>query len=287
MKLNKDTIYTLWSIAILILVLISIFALFFAACAKQETKTSFDVQPVGPSATIQEPREEDATQVPQQAEETSSEEPETVPTRLEETADAGRAYLDRITFLGDSTTYGIGYYYGQGYSELCPDTQIWTPASGTLTLSYHSIATIVYPETGEEISIVEAATRSQPDILLITLGVNGVSFMDEAWFISDYTTLVESIRQVSPDTKIILNSIYPVAASYKLQNEINNDKIRAANGWIERVAEETGCRYLNSYEAVVGPDGNLPESSHNGDGMHLTGEAFTKVMQFIRTHALE
>ena len=93
------------------------------------------------------------------------------------------------------------------------------------------------------------------------------------------------ILEVSPDTKIILNSIYPVADSYKYQKSINNEKIDAANGWIEALAEELGLRFLYSHEAVeVG--GKLPESSHNGDGLHLNGESFGKVMDYIRTHAL-
>ncbi|MCD7767801.1 MAG: SGNH/GDSL hydrolase family protein [Oscillospiraceae bacterium] len=114
--------------------------------------------------------------------------------------------------MGDSTTYGIGYYYEQGYTELCPSSQVWTPASGTLTLSQYNIATIVYPETGEELTITEAVTQAEPEYLYnITLGVNGVSFMDEEWFKRDYSALVESIRAASPDTEIVLNSIYPVA----------------------------------------------------------------------------
>ena len=206
--------------------------------------------------------------------------------RLGETPDAGRAYLDKIVFLGDSTTYGIGYYYEHGYKELCPASQVWTPKSGTLTLSYYNIATVVYPPTKEELSIEDAVKRAKPEIMVITLGVNGISFMDEEWFIRDYTALVKMIQAASPDTKIILNSIYPVAASYAHQKDINNTKINAANGWIERIAEDTGVRFLNSRECLVGADGYLPESSQNGDGLHLTGEAFTKVMQYIRTHAL-
>ena len=121
--------------------------------------------------------------------------------------------------------------------------------------------------------------------MCITLGVNGVSFMDEEWFIRDYTALVQSIQAASPDTKIILNSIYPVADSYKYKNEISNEKINAANGWIEQIAADTGCRFLNSREAIVGADGNLPETSQNGDGIHLTGETFQQVLAYLRTHA--
>ena len=205
--------------------------------------------------------------------------------RLGETPDAGREYLDKLIFLGDSTTYGIGYYYERGFSEdLVPPSQVWTPASGTLTLSYYATSTIVYPETGEEISIRDAVERAKPEYLVITLGVNGISFMDEAWFIRDYTGLVESVKAASPETRIILNSIYPVAASYPYQKDINNDKIRAANGWIEQIAVDTGARFLYSHESMVGADGNLPEESSNGDGLHLTGEAFKKVMYYIRTH---
>ena len=211
--------------------------------------------------------------------------PEPGAARLGETPDAGREYLDKLIFLGDSTTYGIVYQYEHGFSgELVPPDQVWTPASGTLTLAYYATATIVYPETGEEISIRDAVERAKPEYLVITLGVNGVSFMDEAWFVRDYTTLVESVKAASPETKIILNSIYPVAASYPYQKDINNDKIRAANGWIEQIAADTGARFLYSFDAVAGEDGDLPEDSTIGDGIHLSGEAFAKVMYYIRTH---
>ena len=291
MKQSNQFGYTVWAAGIILCLLASVFALFFASCAKQrpaeeETgKNGFTVEtepsaPGEPGGGTEEPG----------GGETGAAEGSPVPggtaaapVRLAETADAGHAYLDRFVFLGDSTTYGIGYYYDKGYTELCPPNQVWTPASGTLTLSNYKTATIVYPETGEEIPIEEAVTKAKPEYLMITLGVNGVSFMDEEWFIRDYTALVELVRQANPDTKIILNSIYPVAASYKYQNDINNEKIRAANGWIERIAEDTGVRFLNSFESVVGEDGYLPEESCT-DGIHLTGEAFGKVMQYIRTH---
>lgn len=209
---------------------------------------------------------------------------DSLPTRLAATEDAGRDYLDKLVFLGDSTTYGIGYYYRRGYTSLVPASQVWTPKSGTLTLSYYDTAKIVYPATGEELSIPEAAGRAKPAYLVITLGVNGVSFMDKDWFIRDYTALVRSIQAASPETRIILNSIYPVADSYEYIKSINNSKITTANGWVESIARDTGCRFLYSFESVA-EKGKLPESAHNGDGLHLSGESFGKVMEYIRKHA--
>ena len=204
--------------------------------------------------------------------------------RLGETEDAGREYLDRLIFLGDSTTYGIGYYYRHGYPDLCPPAQVWTPKSGTMNLSDYAKARIVYPETKEELLITEAVERSRPDILVITLGVNGIGYMDRDWFLRDYTALVKSIQAASPDTGIILNSIYPVADSWQYQSSINNDKIREANLWIEELAELLGARYLSSFDALE-VEGKLPENRQNGDGLHLTGEAFGLVMTYLRTHA--
>ena len=277
MKAPNQLRYTLWAAGIVLCLLVSLFSLIFASCAKQPTAEELAAGRA-PQQFVVETDAEAAGEEEQAAEAGQS------AARLAETPDAGHEYLDRFIFLGDSTTYGIGYYYTQGYTELCPPSQIWTPASGTLTLSYYNVATIVYPETSEELTIEEAVRRAQPEYLMITLGVNGVSFMDEEWFIRDYTALVELVRAASPNTRIILNSIYPVAASYRDFNDINNDKIRAANGWVERIAGDTGVRFLNSYECLVGEDGNLAEEDQNGDGIHLNGEAFTRVMQYIRTH---
>jgi hypothetical protein len=126
-------------------------------------------------------------------------------------------YLDRITFLGDSTTYGLkAYAMLSGGKET---QQVWTPASGTLTLSNQSWATIVYPPTGQEIPIREAVEDARPEILVITLGVNGVSFLTEEGFKSEYKALVTDVQSLSPETKIICNSIYPVESDIPVPGE--------------------------------------------------------------------
>jgi len=196
---------------------------------------------------------------------------------------SGEELIEKIVFLGDSTTYGLKHY------ELLPGgsqtTQVWTPSSGTLALFNQSIATIVYPETGEEISIVDAATAKKPEILLITLGINGIATMEQDYFISEYTNLVNKILDVSPDTKIVLNTMYPVASDYEHIREISNEKIVAGNLWIAQVAQDTGAVFLNTYEAIADADGTLPDEYQNGDGIHLNPEGFNVVLDYIKTHA--
>ena len=206
--------------------------------------------------------------------------PDTV---LAETADAGQAYIDKLVFLGDSTTYGLRAYKMLAGGK--DTTQVWTPKTGTLTLSQASFATIVYPETDEELTIADAVAKKKPEYLVITLGVNGVAFMKEDYFKSEYKKIIDSVQTASPDTKIICQSIFPVAKTYARLESINNELIDAANKWICEIAAECGVKYLDTNSALRDADGWLPEDYHNGDGMHLQTNSFTIELNNIRTHA--
>ncbi len=206
--------------------------------------------------------------------------PDTV---LASTEDAGGQYIDKLVFLGDSTTYGLRAYKMLNGGK--QTNQVWTPASGTLTLTQVSFAKIVYPETNTEMTIKEAVTEKKPEYLVVTLGVNGVAIMDEEYFKSEYKKMLETIREASPDTKIICQSIFPVARSYGSLNDINNDKIMAANRWILEIADEVGVKFVDTYSALCDSEGWLPENYQNGDGMHLNEVSFKIELDNLRTHA--
>ena len=279
---KQEGVYAVWSASILICMALAAFVLGFTSCKKAEPRPSPSPEPVAQSETPESP-----SGTPESAPPADDRESETQPvsggaTLLGETADMGQEYVDRFVFLGDSTTYGLGYYGVVGKA------QVWTPASGTLTLDRWNTATIVY-EDGTELSIVDAVAKKQPEYLLITLGVNGISFMEEDYFIEVYTALVQSIVEAGPNTTVILNSIYPATARYVSQGTgINNEKITAANGWVERIAEAQGLRYLDSASVLKDEHGNLPDSLDNGgDGLHMNGEGYEKVIGHLRTHGYQ
>lgn len=232
--------------------------------------------------------DDDDTQTPDPVESATPPEVNTEPpvnnsepsTELGETADAGDDYISKMVFIGDSTTYGLMAY------DVLPESQVWTPSSGTLALFNQSIATIVYPETGAEIPITDAIGLAKPEYVVLTIGVNGVSMMDETSFKAEYVSLIERIQSVSPDTKIICNSIYPVEASYEAKdNGINNEVIDRANGWILEIAESTGTHFTNSASVLKGTDGKLVSEYGNGDGIHLCAAGFERVINYLKTHA--
>lgn len=293
MKRNaKNSMFFVWTIAIFICMIMVFCALIFSSCG-----TGADVPiTTDPPAESEQPADSgdetsDVTADPNAAVTdggegtTATDAPQTSSVVLGETEDAGQEYIDKLTFLGDSTTYGLKYY--EVLSGGKNTTQVWTPASGTLTLYNYATATIVFPEDGQEISIVDAVTRKQPEYLVITLGVNGVAEMDEDWFKQDYTALVQSIQAASPNTKIICNSIYPVENDYEYINSINNTNIPQANEWIKAVAEATGCKYADSASVLKAEDGSLREDYGNGDGIHLNADGFNAVLEYLRTHAYQ
>ena len=205
--------------------------------------------------------------------------PDYTPTRLEETADMGQEYLDSIIFLGDSTTYALLAYGVLSGGTRSP--QVWTPANRTFSLFNQNGITILYPETGLNIKLEEAVSLKKPEYMIITLGINGVSSMNEDYFKSEYTALINRIRTACPDTKIILNTIYPVARNYNL---ISNAKISKGNEWIYSLAEELDLRFLDTASVLKDEDGYLRSAYQNGDGLHLSVDALKIVLDYIRTH---
>ena len=294
MKRNaKNSMFFVWTLAIFACLLLVLFALIFSSCGQgagvpvttdppaQSEMPADDGKESPDSGTSAEPGSE--SEAPDEGEAATETPASSV--LLAETEDAGQEYIDKLTFLGDSTTYGLKFY--EVLTGGKNTTQVWTPANGTLTLYNYAKATIVFPEDGQEISIVDAVTRKQPEYLVITLGVNGVAEMDEDWFKQDYTALVQSVQAASPNTKIICNSIYPVENDYEFINSINNTNIPQANIWIQEVAEATGCKYTDSASVLKAEDGSLREDYGNGDGIHLNADGFNAVLNYLRTHAYQ
>jgi lysophospholipase L1-like esterase len=272
----RDGMYIFWSIAI-ILVLILVFAtLILSSCSKTGTEDT-RVPPTNAPVT-----EAPATAEPEQGEQ---EAPDAQGSAiLQPTEDAGQEYIDKIVFLGDSTTYGLKFY---GMLSGGKETnRVWTPQSGTLTLNFWKTTGIVYPETGTEIVMTEAVTLSKPEILCITLGVNGITMLDETAFKKTYADMVRALQEASPETKIIINSMYPVEAIYEAKNNgINNERISAANEWLKAVAAETGTKYAETNLGLMDENGKLKAEMGNGDGIHLGPDGFNKVLEYLRTHA--
>ncbi len=203
---------------------------------------------------------------------------------LPATADAGLTYQDSLTFVGDSLT---AHLINRGVLTGGTGTkQVWRAESNMINLNSEvTSAKIILPGTGELMTIAEAAGAAKPGILIITLGTDwGVSNLNETDFKACYTKLVKAVQKASPNTTVILQSIFPVTAGCTL---LDNAKIDTANTWVKAVAAENGCRYLDT-QSILKDDKNClrTEYCNSTDGIHLTAEAYQAILTYIRTHAV-
>lgn len=201
---------------------------------------------------------------------------------LTETGDMGVEYLERMIFVGDSNTahlVGFGVLPGGKSTD-----RVWLPKGNTITLdSEITNKTVLFPATGEYLTIPDAAAKGKPEYLVISLGTNGVATLSETQFKYCYKKLINAIRAASPETRIIVQSIYPVTAQYE---GFSNSDVDRANIWLLSLAEECGVKYADTASVLKDSHGSLKEeyNSDHMDGYHINKEAAELILLYIRTH---
>ena len=200
------------------------------------------------------------------------------------TEDAGIAYQDSLIFVGDSLT---AHLVNRGVlSDGTNTKQVWRSESNMINLNSEvTSAKIIFPGTGEKMTIAEAAKEAKPSILIITLGTDwGVSYLSEEEFKACYAKLVQAVQKASPATTVVLQSIFPVTATCP---NLDNTKIDTANKWVKAVAAENGCYYLDT-QSILKDENNClkAEYCNSPDGIHLGTEAYQAILAYIRTHAV-
>ncbi len=195
--------------------------------------------------------------------------------------------LDRLVFFGDSTTYGFFRYnlnntgvYEKNYYTL-KASQIWVPQERTFYLGNLFTAEIALSED-QKMTLSEAARTYRPEYLLLTVGINGLCQWNEENFSRYYEKMIDLVEEASPDTTILLHSVYPTASNIGGRlTGFTNDKIDRLNSWIQKIAEKRGLFYLDSASALKDERGCLPLAYQNGDGLHLNTQGFNAVLKNI------
>ena len=204
------------------------------------------------------------------------------PTQLEPTFDYGEGYIKSIVFIGDISLSSLSG--GQGAVK--PD-QVWSGIGSSLPLDYNlATASITHPSEQKPITVASAISKYRPQYLIITVGIeNGVGHCSEKKFKEYYTRLILAVRDSSPDTKIILQSILPITLeAEKSDPSISNERIDVANGYISELCEELSLRYLNTSTALKDKDGRLDTRYASDNGIALNSDGYAVMLEYIRTH---
>lgn len=201
---------------------------------------------------------------------------------LGKTFDYGDGYIKKMIFVGDKTISPISNVIDDVQKE-----QVWSSVDGSLPLDNNlKTIAIIHSEDEKGSSISSAAEIYKPQYIIITVGLeNGVAYCNEEKFKEYYKELINSIKDYSPETNIILQSVFPISKEAEQANpNIANDRIDTANSWIAEICEESSVKYLNTASVLKDSRGYLAAEYDSGDGITLNAEGYKAMISYIRTH---
>ena len=193
---------------------------------------------------------------------------------------------DRLLFLGESTTAHLrsrGVLAG-GTST----TQVLANESGTLMLSARLLSTrVIEPLSRRSLTIPEAIAARKPEFLVLSFGLNGISTFSAhpQRYTGLYADLIEVVREASPNTTVVLQTIYPVAKDQtewkydQSPGEINLE-IAKLNALLPSLAKQTGAILVDTASVLPDADGYL-RTDYSADGIHLTRLGYRKVLDYL------
>ena len=110
-------------------------------------------------------------------------------------------------------------------------------------------------------SFVSLFKEKQPEVVIMTMGTNGVSTMDKDYFIEQYEIFLKSLIEVSPNMRLIVQSIPPVPIERDIDGKaLNNQKINEYNYYIAEMCDRLGLEFLFSANSMKDNEGGCKES---------------------------
>ena len=193
---------------------------------------------------------------------------------------------DRLLFLGESTT---AHLRSRGVlSGGTSTTQVLANESGTLMLNARLLSTrVIEPISRRSLTIPEAIAVRKPEFLVLSFGLNGISTFsaDPERYIRLYSDLIETVKNASSETTIVLQTIYPVAKNptewkYDQSPGEINLEIAKLNALLPDLAKQTGAILIDTASVLPDADGYL-RAEYSADGIHLTRLGYLEVLNYL------
>ena len=192
--------------------------------------------------------------------------------------------LSGVFFFGESTTAHLARVGGVLDNDMYRG-KVLRDESGTRYLDMRILSSPVIYE-GKKLSFAEAVERTQPRVLVLSFGLNGIMrwSRDPESFLRNYRALINGILECSPNTKIILQSIYPVGENDCFSSPVHvlNSQIDTLNGYIASLSNAyENVDYINTAAFLTDANGALSSEYDVGDGIHLTNEAYRIILSYL------
>lgn len=184
------------------------------------------------------------------------------------------SYFDDALFIGDSRTVGL-----RDYTDLAQHADFYCETS----LTVYKVLEEDFKGLG---TIPEAIENKDYGKIYLMVGINELGRGTTEDFMSKYTEVVDTLHELEPDAKIIVQGIMRVTGDKSSTDKIfNNHNINARNNAIATLADNQYIFYIDVNEVVCDEDGNLSED-YTFDQIHLLGAYDELWKQFLMSHGV-
>lgn len=178
---------------------------------------------------------------------------------------------DDIIFLGNSITDGGEFF------ELV----------GNPNVKNRGISGDIIPGVRDRLRDV---TKGHPAKIFLLIGINDISHGAPVDSIAaDYAALVKDIREQSPETKLYIQSVFPVDNKFGLyRNMIGRDHlVPVLNEKIKKIADDNGLTYIDFWPLLFDPETKALKREFTNDGLHLLGNAYVEWVNLVSPYINE
>lgn len=199
------------------------------------------------------------------------------------------SYFDDVAFVGDSISLGLSYY--QESSGVFGEAQFFASGSLSATNALWEISDeSVHPiYQGAKTLVEDCIQYSGAKKIYIMLGINEIGYYGMETSLNNYITLIEKIKEKSPDVVIVVQSVLPMTTtSTILGSALNNSVIREYNEMLLATCESRGWYYLDVASVMYGEDGDSLNRDYcidpYGLGIHMKTDGCIQWAEYLLTH---
>ena len=175
-----------------------------------------------------------------------------------------------LVFVGDSIT-------DEGeWAELCNDpdlksTDLKSRNSKNWSIKNRGIAS---DTTIGVLDRLNGIITPQPQMLFLMIGINDLANLGRspAEIIQTYTEILTQIRERSPQTTVLIQSVLPIHPTLFL-TAVTNSTIRALNEQLQPLANAFSYPYIDLHSHFTDAQHQL-DAQYTSDGIHLNGSAY-------------
>ena len=197
--------------------------------------------------------------------------PTTVPPVTEVTEPMlDESWFDDALFIGESRTAGLkgygrlgnaDYFCGEGLTVY----GVWGVRASDQNFQEQTLASLL--------------SRRQYGKIYIHLGINELGGNMDT-FVAKYQTVIDEIRRLQPDARIILQAVLVLGDGYSSKPAFSQESLQHLNLRIKLLAEENGLHFSDVNVIMTNEDGYLiPELTF--DGCHLYASGYELWAQWL------